>query len=59
MTQIYSCRQCRFLGPTIFSVFLHIWTEHLKVDVGLDREEARELLWTTAPYLVDVRGRQN
>lgn len=50
--QMYFCNHCGFNSPSILEIFLHIFTDHLHQDVGLDRDEGRELLKKTYLYQV-------
>jgi hypothetical protein len=42
--QTYHCNHCGIECATIFDVFLHIFTDHLHVDIGLDPVESKRLL---------------
>jgi hypothetical protein len=48
--QTYCCNHCGFNSGSIFEIFLHIFTDHLHQDIGLDREEGQELLKKTYLY---------
>jgi len=50
--QIYSCNHCGLNSESIFNIFLHIFTDHLHKDIGLSKEEGRELLKKT--YLYEI-----
>lgn len=44
--QHYECGHpfCDFTAPTIFGIFLHIFTDHKHKDITLDKLEAKEEL---------------
>ena len=48
--QNYCCNHCGFHSDAIFEIFLHIFTDHLHQDVGLDSEEGQALLKKTYVY---------
>lgn len=50
--QTYFCNHCGFNSPSIFEIFLHIFTDHLHQDVGLDKNEGQDLLKKTYLYQV-------
>ncbi len=52
--QTYYCNHCGINCDTIFNVFLHIFTDHMHSDIGLDRVESRALVGKTEPYRVRV-----
>ena len=53
--QTYCCNHCGFNSASIFEIFLHIFTDHLHQDVGLDKSEVHDLLKKTYLYRVDSR----
>ena len=53
--QIYYCNHCGLNSESIFNIFLHIFTDHLHKDIGLSKEEGRELLKQT--YLYEISSR--
>ncbi|MBM4444621.1 MAG: hypothetical protein FJ020_04855 [Chloroflexi bacterium] len=48
--QTYCCNHCHFNSESIFEIFLHIFTDHLHHDVGLDSDEGQSLLKKTYLY---------
>lgn len=44
MNQRYYCNHCGEQQPTIFLVFLHIFTDHMHLDMGLAKQESLDLL---------------
>ncbi len=48
--QTYCCNHCGFNSESIFEIFLHIFTDHLHQDIGLDKEEGQQLLKKTYLY---------
>ena len=50
--QTYSCQHCRQSFDTIFAVFLHIFTEHLHVDSGVEKDEIDKVAGETRPHQV-------
>lgn len=54
MMQTYYCNHCGMNCDTIFNVFLHIFTDHMHTDIGLEKAEARVLVGQTQPYRVRV-----
>jgi len=53
--QTYCCNHCGFHSDSIFEIFLHIFTDHLHQDVGLDSEEGQALLRKTYVYLANCQ----
>jgi len=52
MRDRYFCSQCGLESSSIFETFLHIFTTHLHVDIGLSQEESKRLLSQTRPLKV-------
>lgn len=50
--QTYSCQHCRTEHETVFTLFLHIFTDHMHVNIGLLPAESRGLILWTEPYKV-------
>ena len=50
MSQTYACKHCGKVMPTIFEVFLHIFTEHLHGDQQLTPQESARFLEGSRPY---------
>lgn len=48
--QTYCCNHCGLNCDTMFSVFLHIFTDHMQTDIGLEQDECRRLIGNTQPY---------
>jgi hypothetical protein len=50
MNQTYQCSHCGQTVSSIFGVFLHIFTTHMHVDIGLDPPESIEMLGQTVAF---------
>jgi len=42
--QHYECKHCGIDAKTIEEIMLHLFTDHQHVDIGLDKEKAKELM---------------
>ncbi len=47
--QVYSCQHCGLHSETTFDLFLHIFTQHMHKDVGLNRKDVSRLLKESCP----------
>ena len=56
--QSYGCNHCGISTPSIFEIMLHIFTDHLHQDIGLDKEEGKEHLKGMAGYKCEVLTEQ-
>jgi hypothetical protein len=54
MLQTYYCNHCGMNCETIFSVFLHIFTDHMHVDIGLGKDESSVLVNKMKLYRIRV-----
>ncbi len=52
--QTYECSRCHKVCPTVFNVFLHIYTEHMGVNIALPPGESRQLLRGMEPYRMPI-----
>lgn len=50
---MYECQHCRARHPSIFLLFLHIFTNHIHADIGLDNAESKGLM-DTVTHLKEV-----
>ena len=50
--QTYCCQHCGLSSKTTLELFLHIFTEHLHKDIGLEKEEVPEMLMKMCPCMV-------
>jgi hypothetical protein len=48
--QTFCCNHCGLNCETVFSVFLHIFTDHMHTDIGLEKDECQRLIGKTQPY---------
>ena len=53
--QTFFCNHCRIQCASVFAVFLHIFTEHMHTDIGLDPAESKGFLRQTRPHLVEAQ----
>lgn len=48
--QTYYCNHCGISAESSFEIFLHIFTDHLHQDIGLEKEQGAFLLKRTYVY---------
>jgi hypothetical protein len=54
--QTFCCNHCGLNCETMFSVFLHIFTDHMHTDIGLEKDECQRLIGKTQPYKLKTRA---
>lgn len=50
--QSYCCQHCGIYSESTFELFLHIFTDHLHKDIGLETPQVKEIMQKMHPYLV-------
>jgi len=50
--QTYGCAKCGRYSETIFTHFLHEFTDHLHVDIGLKQADARLIMYGCQPFVI-------
>lgn len=48
--QTYQCSHCGTQHPSILMTYLHIWTDHMHMDMALDRDQSEYLIAASINY---------